>query len=102
MNGPEGYAKVAHLMSRHNEYGIFRSFSILNLQNLLYMQAEIIHLEQDLKEIVQIDRSSNDPVRSIQERHWQLLSDSQEDGHNSHWRKMQEIRVKLKEYSKSG
>jgi hypothetical protein len=86
-------------MSHHNEYGIFRSFGDLNYQNLLYLQAELIHLELELKEIVRKDKFSGDPVRSIQARHWPLLKDSQQDGHDEQFRKVMQIRAALKEYS---
>jgi hypothetical protein len=46
----EGYAKVAHLMGTHGEFGIFRRFQTLNMQNLLYLQAEITHLEAELRQ----------------------------------------------------
>lgn len=33
----EGHAKVAIMMSQYNEFAIFRKFSKLNYQNLLYL-----------------------------------------------------------------
>jgi hypothetical protein len=45
----DGYAKVALLMSRHNEYGIVRRFGELNFKNLLYLQAELVELEAQLQ-----------------------------------------------------
>jgi hypothetical protein len=41
----EGYRKVATLMGTYSEFAILRSFHTLNMQNLLYLQAEITHLE---------------------------------------------------------
>ncbi|KIW13860.1 hypothetical protein PV08_06640 [Exophiala spinifera] len=62
-DGLDGYAKVASLMSRYNEYGIFRSFKALNMRNLLYFQAELTQLEQELKEIVRTDQLSDSEAR---------------------------------------
>ncbi|OTA79954.1 hypothetical protein M434DRAFT_86781 [Hypoxylon sp. CO27-5] len=44
----EGYAKVAQLMATYEEFAILRRFKRLNYQNLLYLQAQIIHLEDSL------------------------------------------------------
>jgi hypothetical protein len=41
----EGYAKVAHLMASQEQFAILRQFRVLDMQKLLCLQAEIIHLE---------------------------------------------------------
>ncbi|KIY00889.1 uncharacterized protein Z520_03555 [Fonsecaea multimorphosa CBS 102226] len=96
-----GYAKVARLMECHSEFGIFRSFSCLNFQNLLYLQAELTQLEQELKQIVQTDRASDDPTRSLQANHWQLLKNSQQEGRDGQFQKVMQIRAVLKEYNEA-
>ncbi|KAE9382079.1 hypothetical protein N431DRAFT_320888 [Stipitochalara longipes BDJ] len=45
-----GYEKLAHLMSTHQETAIFQRFGFLNTLNTLYLQAELVHLEQKMKE----------------------------------------------------
>lgn len=93
----EGYAKVAHLMGTHPEFAIFRCFSSLNMQNLLYLQAEIIHLEAQLRTIVNQD--INHGGRRYHSKDWWSLSHSQGEGDLKQWNKVLEIRTALKEYS---
>jgi hypothetical protein len=95
-----GYSKLALLMSHNNEYGIVRSFRELNFKNLLYLQAELVQLEAELRKIVEEDRQSQDRVRTYYERDWRLLSESLRDGYDEQWKKMLQIREKLNEYSK--
>lgn len=97
---PEGYAKIAHTMNHHGELAIFRRFGKLNLQNLLYLQAELTHLEKDLDELVERDKL--DTSREFYTKDWWSLaesSDNEED--QEQWDKVLQIREKLKEYSKS-
>jgi len=47
----EGYAKVAHLMATQEEFAILRRFRELNMQRLLYLQAEIIHLRSEVEQL---------------------------------------------------
>lgn len=51
----EAYAKVASLIGSQEEFAIFRRFRVRNMQGLLYLQAEIIHLEEELNELVKRD-----------------------------------------------
>jgi hypothetical protein len=46
---PAGYAQLASLMGAHPEVAVFRRFGALNAQNLLYLQAELTHLELELR-----------------------------------------------------
>jgi hypothetical protein len=50
------YRALASLMSTYPDVFIVRRFSELNVMNLLYLQAELAHLEQELKEIEDEDR----------------------------------------------
>ena len=47
----EGYAKLSSVMSNDSEFAIYRKFGALNIQNLLYYQAELLGLEDDLDDI---------------------------------------------------
>ena len=93
----EGYAKISRLMSQHGELAIFRRFSQLNLQSLLYLQAELTHLEADLRRVAVRDHA--DPNRAIYAQHWWYLAQSEEDEEKDQWDKVLQIREKLKEYS---
>ncbi|KAK0625563.1 hypothetical protein DIS24_g11122 [Lasiodiplodia hormozganensis] len=45
---PAGYPSLARRMASMPEASIFRSFASLNIRNLLYMQAELVCLEDEL------------------------------------------------------
>ena len=93
-------------MGSHPEVAILRRFGALNAQNLLYLQAELVALEQDLRAISAEDSSSNEQDRANYSRDWYALSRSQnqttggEDARKQ-WQTILLIREKLKEYSRS-
>ena len=93
----EGYAKVAQLMGEHPEFAIFRRFRALNMQDMLYLQAEITHLEADLRKI------ENDDVkhggRKNHSYDWWSMTHGQGEGDTDQWEKVLEIREKLEKYS---
>jgi hypothetical protein len=95
----EGYSNLAQFMGQHTEFGIFRQFSRLNLQNLLYLQAELVHLEADLRETVRADQNSGHPRKVAYSKDWWSLANSRNDGDERQWAKVLEIREKLREYS---
>ena len=85
-------------MSHHGELAIFKRFSRLNLQNLLYLQAELTHLEADLN--VLAERDLADPNRSTYAGDWWYLAHYEApDDEKDQWDKVLQIREKLKEYS---
>lgn len=96
----EGYAKIAKLMSHHSELAVFRCFTKLNLQNLLYLQAELTHLEDELSCLA--ERDKDNPNRQFYSKDWWSLAILEDDDENAReqWEKVIEIRGKLKEYSK--
>jgi hypothetical protein len=95
-----GYAPTATLMSRNPEMAIFRSFKMLNAQNLLYLQAELTEMERDLSLLREKDRTAVDkPVRQLYHQNWYYLSKSKRDGDDAQWQKSLEVRAKLDEYS---
>jgi hypothetical protein len=95
----EGYAKVAQLMAKFEEFAILRRFKRLNYQNLLYLQAQIIHLEESLGKIAQID--AFDLERGCYDRDWWTLAHGKGRAGRAQWRKVRRIRKKLKEYSET-
>ena len=99
----EGYAKLASLMGAYPEVAIFRRFSALNAQNLLYLQAELASLEKDLWARAAEDNASDDPDRAVHSTDWYTLSQSitgssEKEGSGRQWQTVLEIREKLKEY----
>ena len=60
-----GYEKVAGLMTKHSEVATFQRFDFLNTLNILYLQAELVHLERELKHSMRQDLESDN--RSLSE-----------------------------------
>lgn len=100
---PAGYPRLASLMGAHPEMATFRRFGSLNALNLLYLQAELVDLENKLLKQAKTDAESGHFEPSIYHRDWQTLSESMttEDGNPTQWHTMLEVRDKLKEYSES-
>jgi hypothetical protein len=94
----EGYAKVAHLMAKYDEFAILRRFKALNAQELLYSQAEIIHLEERLQRLV--DRDATHPDRKFYSKDWWSLAHGLDIDSREQWRTIRKIRKKLDKYSK--
>jgi hypothetical protein len=94
------YKKIAALMGRYPESAIIYQFSELNIQNILYLQAELIGLQKDLHELEDANGRSLDPERSSFSRNWDALNSAKkEDGSDEQWKLVLSIRNKLKEYS---
>jgi hypothetical protein len=94
----EGYEKLARLMGNSHTDGhflIFQKFEYLSAQNLLYLQAEIVNLQENLAEIAKEDAESGDLERQIFGRDWLALSSSED---NEQWETFLQLRRKLKEY----
>jgi len=89
-------------MGANPEMAILRRFGSLNALNLLYLQAELTHLEAALEKEIQADFESGTRPREIYATHWESFCDSAtaEGGNPTQWNLMLQIRGKLKEYSK--
>lgn len=91
-----GYPLLANIMGRHGEIAIFRKFSALNILNLMSMQAELLELEDDLKD--QLEALDTPSAKQV------LLQDFYEVRNQTEAKelrdKMKEIQTKLYEYSK--
>ncbi|KAF6234304.1 hypothetical protein HO173_007498 [Letharia columbiana] len=103
----EGYAKLASLMGANPEVAILRRFGAMNAQNLLYFQAELVALEDDLRYYADQDSASDDLDRKLYSECWDYLSKSDDKSSGSderagqQWRTMLRIREKLKEYNEA-
>jgi hypothetical protein len=71
------YTSLAALMARYPEAMILRKYADLNAKNLLYYQAELANLEQELQEIEDEDRKSNTLPRYQFDRRWSILAQAQ-------------------------
>lgn len=94
----DAYPRVAHLMSKYEEFAILKRFKALNYQNILYRQAEITYLQEDLEKLA--ERDAIDPARQFYTKDWWALAhtESNKEG-GDQWRKVQQIRKKLDDYS---
>lgn len=95
-------------MGRMPEASIFRRFTNLNIQNVLYMQAELVRLEEELHsyqvEDAGVDESESSDQRWTYARNWYNLSTSAEKETGvikdpKQWCTVKEIRRKLRIYS---
>ncbi|KAI1655916.1 hypothetical protein F4813DRAFT_365737 [Daldinia decipiens] len=92
-----GYAAIANLMSNSSDLTLLRSFSSLNYQNILYLQAELTHLEQLWREKeAEIQNSTKEDMRERSPHDWAELQKDAEV-----WAQFLQLRNKLKEYNEA-
>ncbi|KAI4708305.1 hypothetical protein J4E89_006927 [Alternaria sp. Ai002NY15] len=94
-NGYPGLAKfIGHDLDQG--LGIFKQFAELNARNLLYMQAELLCLEQELDVITYVDEHGTDlTTKNFARSVWEM----KKPPNRPQWNKVLEIRRKLKDYS---
>jgi hypothetical protein len=98
----DGYDKLAAFIAADPRLSMFRRFSFLETKNLLYLQAELVNLETQLRDIVLEDIKSGDAEKDqFPYSVWHLKRSFQLPGarHPTQWLKVLEIRKTLKEYS---
>jgi len=54
---PLGYPKLAEHFGEHPDFASFRRFGALNSRNLLYYQAELLELEEELEGVERRDNN---------------------------------------------
>ncbi|KAL3252646.1 hypothetical protein ABHI18_009976 [Aspergillus niger] len=92
----KGYDRLAALMACDPGSSIYRSFAKLNAKNLLYLQAEIAYIQNDLQYIIEKDGQSEDKA-SFPFSVWDMKTS--EDP--VQWEKVLEARRLLKEYNET-
>ena len=70
----KGYHKLSRFMV-DEQYAIFRQFKLLANRDLLYLQAELAHLEAEFSELAERDRST-EGEQELYDAIWYLLSSS--------------------------
>ena len=97
------YARFGKFLGGWPDMNIFRRFGSLQAQNMLFLQAELAHLEDQLNEIREEQRSnvSDDPEKEQEKldrtQSWRALQDAGED--SDEYLQLMKIREKLNEYS---
>jgi hypothetical protein len=93
----EGYDRLAAWIASDRGLSIYRRFAKLNAKNLLYLQAEIITVAEDLREIIDEDEKSEDAkVQRFTTSVWYLKNTP-----SLQWARFLELRRLLNEYSPS-
>lgn len=96
----KGYSKIASFMQDHPEDAIVRRFAALNLQNILYLQAEITNLQRDIDKLETDNDSSGEEDRRDFALDWYTLAHVHNTpGAGEQWEKWLQLRKVLKEYS---
>ncbi|KAL6714013.1 hypothetical protein ACLMJK_008507 [Lecanora helva] len=98
----EGYEKLASLMSSYRGINMYRQFAALNAKNLLYMQAELTHLEAQLSDVIREDSAlaaTGDVTKESFPFSWSGLKASEDHGGDKlQYRLVMEIRIALDKY----
>jgi len=90
-----GYNALAKFIARFPEHSIFRKFGALSAKRLLYMQAELSHLERELQLIEEYDQNDHATFASS----WIQMNEASDENDASFQReKMLEISEKLDKY----
>lgn len=97
-----GYPQLSQYMGLLPQLGIFRSFSALGAKNILYLHAELVALEEELRQAEEKDHGSGDELRANYSRCWQFLKLSDCSGEaRPQFRIVMDTRAVLKEYCKN-
>ncbi|KAK8136668.1 hypothetical protein PG984_004608 [Apiospora sp. TS-2023a] len=94
---PKGYPFLAQFWS-HTQTGMARKFKRLAALNILYLQAELSHLERELDRQRHRDLETGRPERGDCDWNWLVLSEPALHRGSRQWEVVLEIREKLGEY----
>jgi hypothetical protein len=94
----QGYPKFATYISTSPSSLITRSFASLAAKNILYLQAELVHLEMKLQELESRDSSSTVGKREMYAKDWYWLHSSATEQESEQWDTVLQMREKLKDY----
>ncbi|KAL8947235.1 MAG: hypothetical protein Q9222_006459 [Ikaeria aurantiellina] len=88
------------MIANHGEAALFRRFDALNIKSLLYMQAELVHLEAQLRGIEERDKVSTDPSKAqFPFSVYDLKEAAAGAGKTSQWTKYEELQGKIQAYN---
>jgi hypothetical protein len=92
-----GYDKLARLIADHPSLSIYRKFGLLSSKIILYMQAELVNLENELG-ILEHDDHQEDEKASFKVSWKAMSSASCENGADLQHRKVVNVQEKLRAY----
>lgn len=90
---------LAAQIEQQPEMAIFRRFGALNAENLLYLQAELVHLEEELQKQQIGDHHSGVESKSKYALNWFHLRNSPANGDSKQFEMIHLIRDTLWKYS---
>ncbi|SLM40034.1 hypothetical protein LPUS_10725 [Lasallia pustulata] len=93
------YGRLAALMGNLPELAIFRKFHEINIQNLLTMQSELVHLEEEYKDICEEDANSECEITRSYQKDWKALQKSKGMGGTLQKDAQSRLQVKLAAYN---
>lgn len=93
---PRGYHRLADLMGHYPEAAIFRRFGALNAIHLLSLQAELIDLQVQFRDICAEDDSMGNSDEKEFSTYFRKLRESED---SLQYDMLNKIRAKLREYS---
>jgi len=100
---PRGYPQIATFMTQNPELLMVRRFRALNARNLLYLQAELVHIEKALlkceKEDAKVKEKKDPRSHYSRDYLWLIKSGDGKGPPGEQWTLIQQMRGKLKEYS---
>ncbi len=91
-----GYEKLSRLIGTYPELAMYRKFSTLSAKLLLYKQAELQHLENELRIMSQYN--ARDAQKSVYTVSWKAMNDASGDGGDLQKQKISEINEKMDQY----
>ncbi|KAF2104709.1 hypothetical protein NA57DRAFT_70916 [Rhizodiscina lignyota] len=94
-----GYPGLARQMGTYPGLNMFKRFAELNARNLLYMQAELLHLQQRLFVITSLDHNSPDGTEQAYENRAKTFLESETAESNEQWNVVVKVRGKLSVYN---
>ncbi|KAF2441969.1 hypothetical protein P171DRAFT_366077 [Karstenula rhodostoma CBS 690.94] len=100
-NKPKGYPMLAAQIEKRPELAMFRRFGGLNAENLLYLQAELVLLEDELRKQQAEDHSSSVEAKAKYALNWYHLRNSRNNGDSKQLDLVHRIRETLWQYNEA-
>lgn len=91
---PVGYGKIAAIEDLDSDFLICRKFGFLHKYALLYLQDELVEIQEDLERLDRWEFSDGDPKKLVSRRRDRAL------GHKNRQDLIVKLHAKLKQYGK--
>jgi hypothetical protein len=98
---PIGYPRLAERIAVKPETGIYRRFDALNARHILYLQAELILMEKELRELEVRDNNSKGGNRSRYAMDYKSMLEEPSSEDRLQLELLKKIQKKLRQYSQS-